>query len=550
MSFDFTLKANTLNEGEAAYQKVTLRELLLWQIFLTLISVMSYYLRSITDSLLLYLPIAFSVILIHWYGWRILLIIYINAIVTLLLWKAQGPWWRILLFATHEPVIAIVSKVLVDNLIGTHYKNFFSTSTKLTLFILYGILLPSMANSIYVYNYSFIQGDLEQVALFWLSDFLTLLAVAIPVLHFLKPDQKTFLARHHSFLPDYKIHKRSIAEFWLMLSFFLFLNFQAPFEKYWFIYWIGAVVVAVRLGFNWAILINLAIFTLNYVFPLITLFPIDFIQGSTHLANVHLGNATMMFIALLVGRVVSDLRASEENLKAQKVEIEKTNNRLQQTNQELDRFVYSVSHDLSSPLKSIKGLVTISKLETTTPNLYLDKIDKSVTKLEDFISEVLEHSQTNRKEIKIEPIDVSVLLAEILDKFTYLEKFDRVHFKTDFKVHTLQTDKFLVKVILSNLISNAIKYQKVHNQHQPVIEVNTRRMNGITTIEVRDNGEGVRTENQSKIFDMFYRGTANSTGSGLGLYIANEAAQRLGGTISFKSEFGVGTTLTVELNDR
>lgn len=550
MISDVTSNLNPATAGVGVRHHVTWRELLLWQVFLILISVLSHYLRSITDSLLLYLPIAFSIILIHWYGWRSLIIIYVNAIITLLLWKAQGQWWWILLLATHEPVIAIASKLLIDKLIRIHYKDFFSNSTRLTLFILYGILIPVSLNSVYVYNYSFIRGDLGKVALFWLADFITVLAVSIPLLHFLQPDTKRILARYHSFLPDNKIQKQSILEFGLMLSFFIFLNVQAPFDKYWFIYWIGAVIVAVRLGFRWAILINLAIFILNYIFPLITILPFDFIQGSTQLASVHLGNVTMMFIALLVGRVVSDLRFSEENLVKQKAEIEKTNKQLRQANQELDRFVYSVSHDLSSPLKSIKGLINISKLEPSiSPMNYLDKIESSVTKLEEFISEVLDYSQTNRKHVKTEDVDLKSLHAEILEKFTYMENFNQVQFRTEFLAPTLRTDKFLLKVILSNLISNAIKYQQTHPEHEPFIMVSSRRANGLSTIEVKDNGEGIRAEHKDKIFDMFYRGTANSSGSGLGLYIAHEAVQRLGGTIKFDSVFGEGSVLTLELKE-
>ena len=71
----------------------------------------------------------------------------------------------------------------------------------------------------------------------------------------------------------------------------------------------------------------------------------------------------MMFVSLLVGRVVSDLSTAEKNLISEKSRVESINNELQQANQELDRFVYSASHDLSAPLKSIRGLVTLSRME-------------------------------------------------------------------------------------------------------------------------------------------------------------------------------------------
>ena len=432
---------STVKEFDLPDQTVSFRVLIFWQLILIIASIASFYLRSISDSLLLYLPIAFSIILVHWYGWRMLIIIYINAVFTLLFWQAQGPWWRIMLIATNQPLIAFVSKLLVDKLIKIEPQEFFNSTKTFARFILFGILVPSVVNSFYVYQYSFINGDLEQVALFWLSDFLTISSVSIPVLYFFKPVNHTFFEKSRSFPAFSKAGSRmpsqDSVEFFAALIAFVILYFLAPFEKFWFMYWIGAVIVALRQGFERAILISFSIFIINYILPLITILPDQLIHSSSQQLNVHLGSATMMFIALLVGRVVSDLHITEENLVSQKNEIEKTNRKLSQTNEELDRFVYSVSHDLSAPLKSIKGLINISKLEPLAGPSYLDKMNKSVTKLEDFIDEVLDYSRTNRKELAYEEIHLTELCKEILEKFTYLTGFDRIEFITDFKIQTI-----------------------------------------------------------------------------------------------------------------
>lgn len=532
---------------------VSFRALIFWQLFLIIASIASYYLRSISDSLLLYLPIAFSIILVHWYGWRMLIIIYINAVFTLFFWEAQGPLWRILLIATNQPLIAFISKFLVDRLIKIKPQDFFSSTKTFTLFILFGILVPSVVNSFYVYQYTFINGDLEQVALYWLSDFLTISSVSIPVLYFFKPVNHTFFEKSRPF-PEFskagsRLPTRDSVEFFAALIAFVILYFLAPFEQFWFMYWIGAVIVALRQGFERAILISFTIFIINYILPLVTILPDQLIHSSSQQINVHLGSATMMFISLLVGRVVSDLHLTEESLVSQKSEIQKSNGKLSQTNQELDRFVYSVSHDLSAPLKSIKGLINISKLDPTSGSEYLDKMDKSVTKLESFIEEVLDYSRTNRKELIVEKIQLEVMVNEILEKFTFLEGFEKIKFVRDLKIQTIHSDKFLIKVILSNLISNAIKYQKKYEEHDPQIAILSDREGANISLIISDNGEGIRAENQENLFRMFYRGTTNSTGSGLGLYIAHEAAHKLGGTLKFKSVYGEGSIFTLWIND-
>lgn len=531
--------------------KTSLRTLIFWQVVLLLVSYASYYLRGLSDSLLLYLPTALSIVLIHWYGWRVLLIVYINAIATLIIWNAPGPPWRILLISTHEPLVAFASKLLVDRFIKVDSGEFFKSTRLFSLFIFYGIVIPISLNSIYVYNYTFINKDLEQVALFWFSDLITILAVAVPLLHFLKPSNTLFITTNQA-VPRFSssqnfIPTRESVEFIGVLLFFIVFYLVMPFDQYWYVYWIGAVIVALRQGFERVILLSLAIFFITYILPLIEVLPDDLTNSSTQRIPIHLGAVTMMFMAMLVGRVVSDWQASEAEIVQQNEEIEKANRKLRKANEELDRFVYSASHDLSAPLKSIKGLIAISKMEPAEVPTYLDKMEKSVDKLEDFITEVLDYSRTSRKELEVEPLKLTILFKEILEKFNFLEGYNSIRFETDFKVDIIHSDKFLIKVILGNLVSNSIKYQKTGIAHEPCIVLSSSESNGQVQIIIRDNGEGIEKEHQEKIFQMFYRGTMSSSGSGLGLYIAREAANKLNGTLNLNSVVGKGTTATLTL---
>jgi signal transduction histidine kinase len=179
--------------------------------------------------------------------------------------------------------------------------------------------------------------------------------------------------------------------------------------------------------------------------------------------------------------------------------------------------------------------------------LYLDKINLSANRLENFIGEVLDYSRTNRKNPVLEHINLQELIEEINSKFEFLEPFSKIKFFYHLKATTLTSDRFLLRVALSNIISNAIKYQKKMDTHNAVVEFKSYEDGGNIFIEVIDNGEGIKAEYQDKLFNMFYRGTMSSSGSGLGLYIAKEALQKLGGKIKVESTWGEGSAFRIQL---
>jgi signal transduction histidine kinase len=533
---------------ESPRPKFTLLAALQCVFWFTIGSYASILVGRIDSSLLLYLPAALGIIFVHWYGLRVLPLALLNGFFTVFLWKAKGGFLWMLFLASHEPIVALVSWLLARHLFDA--KVGFKDTTTFSKFILLGIVVPNLVNCIYTYQYSFINGDLEQVLLLWLADFITIYCIAIPVLHFLRPGKNigVELAEHAG---TYKT-KRGLPEVLLLLLFFLGLNFFVDFKQYWFVYSICTIVVALRWGFGMAVFSNLVLFALSYLMPLVLeAGNVRILQSSSQQVSVHVGMATMFFVSALIGRAVSDFREKEEELNQQKKNLVVTNEQLKKTNLDLDRFVYSVSHDISAPLKSIKGLVSLFRLDesanTPSAKVYLEKIDISVNKLEMFIEEVLDHSRASRKEIKSDAIYLQAFLEEVLDNLKYIENFNRIKFQYNLDVPVVQADHFLLKVIVSNLISNAIKYQKEYSGHTPEITLRSLKTENTLLIRVSDNGEGIAPENQARIFDMFYRGSRQSKGSGLGLFIAREAAQRMKGDITFQSEYGKGTTFTLTL---
>lgn len=210
---------------------------------------------------------------------------------------------------------------------------------------------------------------------------------------------------------------------------------------------------------------------------------------------------------------------------------------LQKTNQELDHFVYSVSHDLRAPLASILGLINVASMEDLhlSQHTYLTRMRDSVHKLDVFIKEVLDYSQNSRTHIKREPIDLKLFLTDLgkqkipLDKNISL-KID-YHGETDILFHS---DKKRLEIIFDNLFSNAINFRDT--QKAPHIHVTIHMSLDGASIQFKDNGIGIEATHLENIFQMFYRATEHGTGSGLGLYIVKEVIQKLGGWIKVSSE--------------
>lgn len=244
------------------------------------------------------------------------------------------------------------------------------------------------------------------------------------------------------------------------------------------------------------------------------------------------------------------LRSSDQHLNEAQNKLIFQNKELLKTNSELDKFVYSVSHDLRAPLSSMAGVAEIvideSKDEFVIENVSM--IQGSIKKLDGFILDILDYSRNSRVEVSKEPIDLNSILNEIKKNLKYMGK-DRREVRLEMKVNCpdiLNTDKSRLSIILNNLISNAIRYSDPKSS-DPYVLVEAVSDSKKTRIVVKDNGIGIDKASQTKVFDMFYRVSKDSIGSGLGLYIVKECVTKLMGTINIVSEVGKGTEFHVEI---
>ena len=240
-----------------------------------------------------------------------------------------------------------------------------------------------------------------------------------------------------------------------------------------------------------------------------------------------------------------DLAAQNWKLASQEEDLKSTLEELSERNFELDQLMYKTSHDLRSPLSSILGLVNLANLDANNHLIYLNKIEGRIKKLDEFIKSMLNYARVNRGEIHFESINLEELIQECIRELDHLENFNAV--KTEIAVagknHIFKSDALRMRIIIGNIISNAYKY------YNPAVKSKLKIRAGINPmfaeITIHDNGIGIKREHLKKIFDMFYRATEKSQGSGLGMYIVKQAVDKLKGSTHVKSTFGKGTTIKI-----
>ncbi|MDC6387869.1 PAS domain S-box protein [Maribacter sp. PR1] len=243
--------------------------------------------------------------------------------------------------------------------------------------------------------------------------------------------------------------------------------------------------------------------------------------------------------------IVRDISERKEERK----KLENKNRELKKTNSELDSFVYSASHELRAPLTSLLGLVDIMKKEESESEklVNLNMMENSITRLDDFIGEIIQYSQNKHLDVKIEKINFSTLIDRSLEDLWYLKNTSGINVVKEINnKEPFFSDKRRVTVLLNNFISNAIKYHDLEKR-SPSIWINVIINSKEASIIIKDNGMGIDKESQTKIYNMFYRATAKVMGSGIGLFIVQEILEKLRGSVSLESELNMGSTFTIKL---
>jgi two-component system sensor histidine kinase/response regulator len=225
------------------------------------------------------------------------------------------------------------------------------------------------------------------------------------------------------------------------------------------------------------------------------------------------------------------------------------NEELQRAYSELDKFAYSVSHDIRGPLSGILGAINVARdmhdIAEMKEMLFL--MEKSLKKLDTYILSMHDYYSLQRGELNIGDIDFEKLMDEFKD---FYKRFSNTA-SIDFKVNINQREPFRsdivpLKLILNNLLSNAFKYQN-KNSDAKMVELNIEVRKGVAVIQVSDTGIGILGNHLGEIFNLFYRASSQEAGSGFGLYNVKSALLKLNGQIEVNSVLNKGTTFKVTI---
>ncbi|MFT6037201.1 MAG: signal transduction histidine kinase, partial [Marivirga sp.] len=249
----------------------------------------------------------------------------------------------------------------------------------------------------------------------------------------------------------------------------------------------------------------------------------------------------VVLVYFLINRFRNSLADTSKELDVKRKLLNKTSKELEVTHNELDQFVYRASHDLVAPLKSVRGLINLAKHEPTSKVVeeYHHLMEVSILKLEEFIKNIMEYSVNSNLKLTYEMVELERFTSELLNDIQFYPGFSEIEVKTTFDVKELYSDRRRLHIILSNYITNAIKYHDF--ARKPEIIVSSEEVDSGVLIKVIDNGPGIETEHLDKVFDMFYRARQDSKGSGLGLYIVKESAEIIGAKVWIESKWRQGT---------
>ena len=226
---------------------------------------------------------------------------------------------------------------------------------------------------------------------------------------------------------------------------------------------------------------------------------------------------------------------------------------IEERNRDLNEFTYMISHDLKAPILTISGMLGILEDDeavksNTSLSEPLTYIRKATRRLQDLVHGVLELAKISASDRTLEPVALKEVLNEVLEDHRLQIEQSVVTVTAIEELPVVLGNKIQLYQIFSNLIGNAIKYQRV--DRPLIVSVGTERASSRrrTSITVSDNGRGITPDKIDTIFKPFNRaGEDTIEGTGVGLASVKKLVERLGGSIQVESQVDSGTSFTIEL---
>jgi len=238
-----------------------------------------------------------------------------------------------------------------------------------------------------------------------------------------------------------------------------------------------------------------------------------------------------------------EIRSMNENLEA--IVVKRTTS-LEESNRELDTFLYRASHDLRSPISSILGLCNLGDRISAAD--LVARVRSVVLKMDKMLKKLIETSEINQEAGKVSTFCVLTAIAEVQQKLSHTMALSSVEFHVDCEEKIkIRSSANLVKTILANLIENAAFFAHLRSADHARVEVKVASQGNALLLSVYDNGVGIAETVRPNVFNMFFIGHEASQGSGLGLYVVRKAVQALHGSVEVESDGGRYTRVMVSL---
>jgi signal transduction histidine kinase len=258
---------------------------------------------------------------------------------------------------------------------------------------------------------------------------------------------------------------------------------------------------------------------------------------------------TFMFLrySRMLSKAKQELSVMNQTLEKR---VEDRTKQLQNVNNELDNFIYKTSHDIRGPLASLKGIANVALLELKDEKAqdYLQKLDASADKLNSILTRLLIVNQINHAVLNPIRINFHELINEILVFERKKGIPPRMSITPDIDPDVLLiTDRHVLRIILENLIDNAIKYHNSSERIEPFVKIRVSLSPHGVRISVIDNGIGIQERDPQKLFQMFVRASERSESGGIGLYLTKLASERLYARVDFSITIEKYTQFTVTI---
>jgi len=247
------------------------------------------------------------------------------------------------------------------------------------------------------------------------------------------------------------------------------------------------------------------------------------------------------------GRIIGSITAITDLTERIQTELEREKliSELELKNAELERFTYTVSHDLKSPLVTIGGFLGFLEKDIQKENHEkiphtVDRIRKAAKKMEQLLNELLELSRIGRLVNPPQEVPFMELVSETLELADGQLRVNQVEVKVDAEFPLVYVDRIRIVEVLQNLITNAAKF--MGGQKNPTIEIGVKVIEGEDVFFIKDNGIGIAPEFHDRIFGLFNKLDQFAEGTGIGLALVKRIVEVHGGKIWVESELGKGAT--------